>query len=90
MTVVIIALGFANGIDCPHAGQFLESFDFEDGNGVGFGEFTTDIKRAKKFADKVEAYRFYHTVPKCKPRRNDGRPNRPLTALSVELQEIDT
>jgi len=28
-------------------------------------------------------------VPKCRPRRDDGRANRPLTALTAELREID-
>ena len=89
MTVVIVALGFADGKDCPHAGQYLERFDFEHENGLGFGEFTHDLGRAKRFVDKVDAYIFYHTVPKCRPRRDDGRANRPLTALTAELREID-
>jgi hypothetical protein len=87
MTVVIIARGFANGVPCPHAGQYLESFDFEANDGVGYGEFTTDRRRAMEFPDKVKAWEFWNTIPKCKPRRDDGRANKPLTAVSVELFE---
>lgn len=88
MAYVIIALGFAaGGPPCPHKGQYLESFDFDAHDGVGFGEFTSDRKRAKEFPDFVAAATFWKTVSKARPTRPDRRPNRPLTALSVEIKE---
>lgn len=88
MTVAIIALCFANGAPCPHEGQYLEAFDFEHGDGVGWGEFTSDPVKAKRFDDTVAAMTFWKIVPTCRPLREDGKPNRPLTALCVEIREI--
>lgn len=86
---VMRALGFANGVPCPHRGQYLMSFDHEHGNGLGWGEFTRDITKAKKFDTKEELFAFWTKVPKCRPLRPDLQPNRPLTALSVTTEPID-
>jgi hypothetical protein len=86
MTVVIKAVGFANGQRCPHSGQYLKSFDFEAYGGQGWGVFTGDRKKAMQFADSGAAYEFWRTVPKIRPRRSDRQPNRPLTALTIEIE----
>lgn len=88
MTVVLVALGFADDTPCPHAGQYVQSFDFDAHDGQGFGRFTTDIEKAHHFKDAAEALTFWRTVSTVRPRRPDGRPNRPLTALSVELKTV--
>lgn len=69
----------------PFDGQFLLSFDFEADGGRGLIDMTTDQDQAKRFADMAEAVAFYQTSPKCKPVRDDGRPNRPLTATNWEF-----
>lgn len=84
---VIRAEGFVNGASCPHRGQYLKSFDFDAYGGQGFGEFTKDRAQAKVFKDAGEAMTFWKTVSKVKPRRPDGKPNRPLTALTVALED---
>lgn len=90
MTVVLVALGFADdATPCPHEGQYLKAFDFDAHGGVGFGEFTRDIAKARKFKDAGEAMEFWRTISTVRPRRADGEPNRPLTALSVELRHVD-
>jgi len=86
---VMVALGFANGRFCPHEGQYLRSFDHEHDNGMGWGEFTSNIARAKKFDTREELFEFWTKVPKCRPIRPDGQPNRPLTALSVTVEPIE-
>ena len=85
MTCVLQALGFANGMPCPHEGLYLEAFDFEADDGLGFGEFTEDIDRAMQFEDVMAAGEFWRTISKTRPVRPDGQPNRPLTALCVEI-----
>lgn len=82
---VLIAIGFANDEWCPHAGLYLKSFDFEHEDGLGYGEFTTDRAEAKEFKDAGEALEFWRTVSKVRPQRPDGKPNRPLTVLTVEV-----
>ena len=55
---IIRAIGFANGVPCPHAGQWLKSFDHDAFDGTGFGEFTPSPVRAMKFAVQVESWKF--------------------------------
>lgn len=84
---VIRAIGFANGMHCPHEGQFLKKADFEAFGGQGHMTFTDDITKALKFASAGDALIFWQTTSKTKPKRADGRPNRPLTALTVDIED---
>jgi hypothetical protein len=89
MSCVIRALGFADSdTPCPHADQWLKSFDHDAYDGRGYGVFTDKILRAKRFASKADALAFWNTQSTVQPWRPDGRPNKPLTALSVEIEEI--
>lgn len=88
MPLVMRAVAWAHPQECPHAGQFLQSFDFDAADGQGFGEFSADIAKAKRFADFAEAMEFWKTVSKVRPVRSDGRPNRPLTALTVTFDKV--
>lgn len=86
MTMYVIRCwGFANGQDCPHEGQYLESFDHEAYDGLGYGEFTPDIAKAHKFTSHQDVMEFYLRVPEAKKVRPDGQPNRPLTSMHAEL-----
>ena len=49
---VMRALGFANGVHCPHKGQYLKSFDHEHGNG-GKGEKSEVLHR--RYFDRASA-----------------------------------
>ena len=82
---VIRVVEFASGADCPIAGQYLESFDFEAHDGRGFGTFTAVAARAMKFPGAAEAWAFWGTRSKTRPTRGDGKPNRPLTATTIEI-----
>jgi hypothetical protein len=84
---VIRAIAFANGTACPHAGQFVERADFEAHNGQGRMAFTDDIRKALKFPTAGDAIQFWQTTSKGYPRRPDGKPNRPLTALTVQIED---
>lgn len=88
MSCVIIAMGFANGVPCPHEGEYLKAFDFEAYDGQGYGEFTKKIDEAKRFKDAAEAWSFWTTVPATRPLRPDGKPNKPLTALTIAIEPI--
>jgi hypothetical protein len=88
MTALIRAIGFANGSICPHAGEWLQAFDHEAFNGQGHGQFTGDVDKAMRFDTKAEAMIFWRQQSRSKPWRPDGKPNRPLTALTVEIEEL--
>ena len=88
--IVIKIIGFASGNRCPHAGLFVETFDFEAYDGAGFGTFTSNPQLAMQFADHEAAFAFWKTMPKCKRVRDDGRPNRPMTASTVLVMSLET
>jgi hypothetical protein len=66
-------------------GQYLMSFDFEAHDGQGDGVFTPNIEEAMTFTSMQEVINFVKTQPQCKPLRDDGLPNRPMTAVSISI-----
>jgi hypothetical protein len=50
---------------------------------------TTRREEARRFADNAEAMLAWNTVSKSRPKRPDGRPNKPLTALTVEIEPCE-
>lgn len=84
MSVVMVLVGSPHG-PTEFDGQYLEDFDFEAHGGRGEITTTPDLARAKRFRDVLDAIAYRNTVPKCRPLRPDGRPNRPLTATHWEV-----
>jgi hypothetical protein len=67
-------------------GWYLKEYDPEAFGGVGYINWTPNRAEAKKYASKEEAWEEYKRRPTNHPTRFiDGRPNRPLTAYSVEI-----
>jgi hypothetical protein len=83
-----VELASAPGRYCSVAGQYLESMDFNAHDGGGSAKFTDDLNKAKKFGNMREAIAYYRGVPKVRPMRGDGQPNRPLTAFTMELSTV--
>lgn len=67
---------------------FLKSCDFEAYGGRGLVILTFDVREAISFETKAEAFTFWMRSPSCRPTRDDGRPNRPLTAYTVEIVPV--
>lgn len=89
--IVLVCHGVATmGVETPPelVGQYLQSFDVDAHDGMGTAEWTADIDRAMKFDTMVEAVEVWRTQSRVRPLRGDGRPNRPLTAFSVEPREV--
>ena len=84
----IRAIAFANGQVCPHAGQWLKHFDFEAFDGRGSGVFTDSTIKAKPFPSKASAFDFWRNQSRTRPLRPDGKANRPLTALTVSIEQL--
>jgi hypothetical protein len=82
---LIKALGFVNGTPCPHAGQYLSRYDPDAHEGQGWADFTHDPRAALRFVDAAAALKLWRSTSKVLPKRPDGKPNRPLTALSIEI-----
>lgn len=84
----IKAIAFANGSHCPHAGQWLQSFDVDAFGGQGYAKYTSDPARALAFKDKGEVFEYWKTQSAVRPLRPDGKPNRPLTSLTISIEEL--
>lgn len=70
-------------------GQYLCYYDPDAFDGGGSAEFTTEIINAKRFDSINKALDFWRKQSSVKPLRSDGRPNRPLTAFSVSIEQFD-
>jgi hypothetical protein len=69
-------------------GKYIESFDplwNQNGLGVGHLVVTEDDKKALVFEDAKRALEFWKQQSPTVPIRPDGKPNRPLTAFTVVL-----
>lgn len=88
MTAVMICMDVAGPFPCDTVGQYLQSCDFEACNGRGHVTFTPDPNLAMKFPDKAAALQYRNTQSKTVPLRPDGRPNRPLTAYSLIIDDV--
>jgi hypothetical protein len=67
---------------------FVKACDFEAHGGRGFVEFTPDESAALSFNSVNEAIEFWRTQSEVRPLRPDGKPNRPLTAYTVEVKQV--
>lgn len=78
----------ADGGYTPIAGHYLASFDPDAHNGRGEIKTTREIAFALIFHDETDAFEFWKQQPSARPLRPDGKPNRPLTAYSVEFVKV--
>jgi hypothetical protein len=84
------------GIEGPHrderseavVGKYLRSYDPEAHGGAGHVEVTAELEHAQRFPSLLEAMELWKAVPANNPVRLDGKPNRPLSAYSVEIMEV--
>jgi hypothetical protein len=92
MAIVIILAGRADRVPFEHDGAFLKEFDPERGDNpfAGHVEFTRNIAEAKKFASHTDAFAEWTRVSKRLPKRPDGKPNKPLTAFTVVIEDEKT
>lgn len=89
MATVIKAIGYASGAPCHFAGQYLEWYDPDVSNPLNqMAGFTSDPAKAKRFADAGAAMAEWNRVRSVDPVRPDGKPNKPLTAITVVLETI--
>ena len=87
--VVIVAAGLA-GVhegpgDIPPAGAFLVSYDPDAHDGRGAALWARLPDEAMVFVDHVAAMSCWRSRSQIRPTRSDGRPNRPLTSMNIEV-----
>jgi hypothetical protein len=70
-------------------GKYLEWSDPNAKKGLGDDRWTTNLDKAKKFASFADAMECWRAQSSIRPFRDDGKPNRPMTAYSVTAERID-
>ena len=70
------------------AGQYLASYDPEANGGYGDSAWTANPAAAMTFPTMMAAVDCWMQVPRNRPVRPDGKPNRPLTALTVTFDRM--
>lgn len=68
-----------------HEGRYVSRYDINAHDGRGQVWTTDNPREAIHFMTPVRAMRFYQRVSTVKPTREDGKPNRPLTAFTVSV-----
>lgn len=69
-------------------GSYLKSYDPEAQDGRGLAVWTPRRSEALVLGDFSVASDLWRAVPKCRPTREDGRPNRPLSAFSITIEHL--
>lgn len=91
MSVVmrVLAAGASAKGEHPHDGEplFVKAFDVDAHDGFGMVEYTDQIDEAFAWPTIAEAFDDYRRQSTVKPQRADGKPNRPLTALTVAIED---
>jgi hypothetical protein len=82
LVLVSLADGSTDGVP---VGCYLADYNPEGNDGHGRASWTSDAGRALTFATGAEAAARYRAVPRNRPLRPDGRPNRPLTMFTIVL-----
>lgn len=88
MTKVIRCVGLAGttqtGQGAP-VGAYLVEYDPDAHDGRGGATWTEHLMWARRFDDAAAALEFWRQPSTVRPTREDGEPNRPLTAFTVEV-----
>jgi hypothetical protein len=67
---------------------YLRSYDPDGENGRGYVRMTDQLDKAKRFPDLAAVFEEWKRQSTTVPFRDDGKPNRPLTAYTMEPVEI--
>jgi hypothetical protein len=90
MSAVIQVIEAADGSITPHDGRYVASWDPHTRYGICKIVTTSKLSAAKRFADLDAAIEEYRTVSRIEPKRpTDGKPNRPLTGLTIEVIGVE-
>lgn len=81
---IIEVLGLATGEPFAET-QFVFSFDPDADNGRGNLVLTPSPREALSFPNARAALEFWRQTSTVRPVRDDGKPNRPLTAYTVSI-----
>jgi len=73
-------------VQSADVGTWLKSYDPEAYDGRGDVQATTNRDEAMRFDSLQEAHELWKRQPKARPLRDDGKPNRPLSAFTIRVE----
>jgi len=76
------------GTGAGPAGQYIKEADVDAYDGRGDVAGTFNPQEALQFDSSADAMKFWRQQSTVRPLREDGQPNRPLTAFSVEIVKV--
>lgn len=79
----------ANEVAGEVINSWLLDFDPDGKSGRGTVEFTDDRDKALGFETIEELHAFWTQQSTLRPTRSDGKPNRPLTAFTIEARPVE-
>lgn len=71
----------------PAVPTWVQSCDVDANDGLGRIELTSVRENAIEFPDVVAAFEYWRRPSTVEPLRPDGKPNRPLTMFTIELED---
>lgn len=86
--ILVIAEPFNHGGAILDPPEWLRHADVDAYDGRGDADTTPDPTLALRFPDAREAMAFWNQQSTVRPLREDGQPNKPLTSLTVSIEEI--
>lgn len=72
----------------PRVGHWVKEYDPDAHGGQGFVDVTEDEGEALEFSTAAAAWDCWKQQSTIRPYREDGKPNRPLTAITVMVEEL--
>lgn len=84
----VIKLWFDSAGPSEHEGRYVERYDPDYLHGLGRVWSCAKPSEAIHFATFPEATEFWRQVSFVRPLRDDGKPNRPLTAFTVSIEVL--
>jgi hypothetical protein len=79
----------ANDLRDGNDGKYVRTYDPDYGDGLGRVWGTDDPSDAILFESVGKALEFWRQPSTVKPLREDGNPNRPLTAFTIEMVPVE-
>lgn len=86
MEYIIQLMELATGEPDPAGGEYVKEYDPTAYAGRGYLVTTPDKAQARRFPDGGAATEYWRQSAGIRP---DGRPNRPLTAWTVDIQRAE-
>jgi len=68
---------------------YVQSYDPDANGGRGSVVFTVHAYEAQIFDTSGEALLAWQRIPEVRKTREDGKPNRPLTAFHIEIRPVE-